>query len=163
MKSFTDNQGRTWGIVINVDAIKRVRSLLQIDLLGIVEGKLVEELIRDPVKLCDVVYVLCKPEADARSISDEDFGRAMAGDAIDNATTALLEELVDFFPSPRDRANLQKVLRLTWKMMDKAREVIEQRLSSGEIEKEAEQVLVNVGGLSSTVPELSVSTQEPLR
>ncbi|MCK4660506.1 MAG: hypothetical protein KAV82_13370 [Phycisphaerae bacterium] len=72
MKSFTDNAGRSSTIAINVDAIKRVRGLLDVDLLKIVEGTLIEKLIRDPVLLCDVVYAVCKPEADAKDVSDED-------------------------------------------------------------------------------------------
>ena len=56
-----------------------------------------------------MLYVLCKPEADERNVSDEDFGRAMAGDAIEQATTTLLEELVDFFPKGR-RELLAKAL-----------------------------------------------------
>jgi hypothetical protein len=98
MKTFNDNAGRTWTVAINVDAIKRVKSLLSVNLLEAVEGKLIEQLVSDPVMLCDVLYVLCKPEADAKQVTDEDFGRAMAGDAIDLGTTCLLEELVDFFP-----------------------------------------------------------------
>src|SRR5690606_18405993 len=98
MKTFNDNAGRTWTVAINVDAIKRVKSLLGVNLLDAVEGKLIEQLVSDPVMLCDVLYVLCKPEADAKQVSDEDFGRSMAGDAIDHGTTCLLEELVDFFP-----------------------------------------------------------------
>jgi len=109
MKTFQDNAGRTWTVAVHVDALKRVRSLLDVNLLGVVEGNLLERLIADPVLLCDVVYVLCKPEADARGITDEEFGRAMAGDAIEHATTALLEELVDFFPLARRRL-LQKAL-----------------------------------------------------
>ena len=120
MKTFTDNAGRTWTIAINVDAIKRVKGLLDVNLLEVVEGTLIERLIRDPILLCDVVYVVCKPEADEKRVSDEDFGRAMAGDAIEHATKALLEELVGFSPSPRDRANLQRVLETTWRVMDKA-------------------------------------------
>ncbi len=99
MKTFTDNAGRTWTIAINVEAIKRVRGLLNVDLLEIVDGKLIERLIRDPVLLCDIVYAVCKPEADAKNVSDENFGRAMAGDAIEHATKALLEELVGFSPA----------------------------------------------------------------
>ena len=63
-----------------------------------VDGTLLEKLINDPILLCDVIYCVCMEEADSRGVSDEDFGRAMAGDAIELATTALLEELVDFFP-----------------------------------------------------------------
>src|SRR5262245_66052332 len=101
MKTFSDNAGRIWTLQINVDAIKRVRDLAEVNLLEVVEGKLLERLISDPVLLCDVIYSVCKPEADAKQVSDEDFGRAMAGDAIEAATTALLEELVGFFPQAR--------------------------------------------------------------
>jgi hypothetical protein len=157
MKTFTDNAGRTWTLAINVDAIKRVRGLLNVDLLEIVEGKLIEKLIRDPVLLCDVVYAVCKPEADTRNVSDEDFGRAMAGDAIEHATKALLEELVGFSPSPRDRANLQRVLETTWRVMDKARDVIEARLESVNVEKVVEQALATAGTSSGAAPASSAS------
>jgi hypothetical protein len=158
VKTFNDNAGRTWTIAINVDAIKRVRSLLDVDLLEIVEGKLIEKLIRDPVLLCDVVYAVCKPEADAKGVSDEDFGRSMAGDAIEHATKALLEDLVGFSPSPRDRANLQRVLATTWNVMDRARDLVEKRLESGELEQVVERALATAGSSSGAAPESSVST-----
>lgn len=141
MKVFKDNAGREWTVELNVAALKRVKSLTGVDLLGVLDGTLVERLIRDPVLLCDVVYAVCKPQADERSVTDEDFGRAMAGDAIEHATEALLEELVSFCPSPRDRANLGRVLKATRDVMDKARDIVEAKLDSGELEKAAEQAL----------------------
>ncbi len=163
MKTFTDNAGRTWTVAINVDAIKRVRGLVGINLLEVVEGTLIEKLIRDPVLLCDVVYAVCKPEADARNVGDEDFGRAMAGDAIEHATKALLEELVGFSPSPRDRANLARVLETTWRVMDKARDLIEARLTSNELERTIEQALRNASDSSISVPVSSASIPGPSR
>ena len=102
MKTFNDNAGRTWTLSVNIAAVKRVRSLLDVDLLELADGKLLERLVGDPVLLCDVIYCLLKPEADAAQVGDEDFGRAMAGDAIDCATEALLEELVAFFRQGKD-------------------------------------------------------------
>jgi hypothetical protein len=158
MKTFTDNAGRTWTLAINVDAIKRVRGLLDVDLLGILDGQLIERLYRDPVLLCDVVYAVCQPEADAREVSDEEFGRAMAGDAIDHATKALLEELVNFCPSPRDRANLQRILDTTWNVMDKARDVIEARLATVDAEALVAQALATSGSSSGAAPASSASS-----
>jgi hypothetical protein len=112
MKTFTDNAGRAWTVTINVECIKRVRTLLQVNLLDAVEGQLIERLVTDPVLLCDCVYAICQPEADARGITDEDFGRAMAGDVIEHACTALLEELVDFFPQPKRQVLAKALLRL---------------------------------------------------
>jgi len=160
MKTFTDNAGRTWTIAINVDAIKRVRGLLDVNLLDVIEGKLIDRLIRDPVLLCDVVYAVCKPEADTRSVSDEDFGRAMAGDAIEMATKALLQELVGFSPSPRDRANLGRVLATTWRVMDKARDLIEARIEGVNIEKVVEQALASAGSSSGAAPESAASSPD---
>jgi len=123
MKIFKDNAGRAWSVCINIDTIKRVRSLLDINLLEIAGGQLVEQLISDPVQLCNVLYAVLKPDADALKISDEDFGRAMAGDAIEQATTALLEELVDFFPLARRRVlskALGKIKALQSRMLELA-------------------------------------------
>lgn len=161
MKTFTDNAGRTWTVAINIDAIKRVRALLDVDLLEIVDGKLVERLIRDPVLLCDVVYVLCKPEADAQGVSDEQFGQAMAGDVIEHATRAVLEELVDFSPSPRDRATLGRVLKTTYAVMDRARDMIDARLDSGELDRVIEQALQTAGRSSGAALASSASTPDP--
>ena len=141
MRSFKDNQGGQWSVEINVTAIKRVRGLTGEDLMQVIEGTLIEKLIRDPVLLCDVVYAICKPEADACSVSDEEFGKAMAGDAIEAATTAVLEELVGFCPSPRDRANLGRVLQATRKVMDRARDLVEKKLDSGELDRLADRLL----------------------
>jgi hypothetical protein len=157
MKAFKDNAGREWTIEINVAALKRVKSLAGVDLLGVLDGTLIERLIRDPVLLCDAVYAVCKPQADQRSVSDEDFGRAMAGDAIEQATEALLEELVGFCPSPRDRANLGRVLKATRDVMDKARDIVEARLDSGELEKAAERALQTLGSSSGSAPASSGS------
>ena len=165
MKTFKDNVGRTWTVSITVDAIKRVRGLLDVDLLEVVGGKLIDRLITDPVLLCDIVYAVCKPEADAQSVSDEDFGRTMAGDAIEQATTALLEELVSFSPSPRDRANLKRVLDTTRRVMDKARDLVEQRIESGELDRIAEESLQShvggVGDSSGNSPGSSASIPPP--
>jgi len=156
MKTFKDNASREWTVEINVAALKRVKSLTDVDLLGVLDGTLIERLIGDPVLLCDVVYAVCKPQADEREVSDEDFGRAMAGNAIEHATGALLEELVSFCPSPRDRANLGRVLKATRDVMDKARDIVEARLESGELERAAEAALAQaqtgLGSSSGSAP-----------
>jgi biotin synthase-related radical SAM superfamily protein len=161
VKTFKDNKGREWKIEVTVATIKRVRDLLEVDLLELLEGKLIERLIRDPVLLCNVVYAVCRPQAEAEQITDEDFGAAMAGDAIDNATKALLEELVNFSPSPKDRANLIQVLETTWAAMDRARELIAEKIAGGEVTKAIEQALAELGPSSGSSPVSSDSTPAP--
>lgn len=172
MHTFKDNQGREWTVEITVAAIKRVRGLAGVDLMEVLEGSngLIEKLVRDPVLLCDVIYAACKPQADERQISDEAFGASMAGDAIEHATAALLEELVDFCPSPRDRANLGRVLVATREVMDKARDVVERRIDElidgGALERAVLEAVpptveAAAGGSSGSAPASSASIQPP--
>ncbi|MBT4819068.1 MAG: hypothetical protein HON70_25395 [Lentisphaerae bacterium] len=151
MKTFKDNAGRTWTVGVNVDAIKRVRTVLDVNLMEAVEGDLLEQLSSDPVLLCDVIYVVCKPEADAQSVSDEDFGRAMAGDAIEHATTALLEELVDFFPRGKRRV-LHKALAKLQAVEARAVEYAQARLEDPELDRRIEAALSSPTDLSSSLP-----------
>ena len=160
MKQFTDTQGRSWTIEINVAALKRVKGLTGVDLMDVLDGDLVQRFIRDPVLLCDVLYAVCKPQADKENITDEDFGRAMAGDAIERATESLLDEIVSFCPNPRDRAALGKVLEATRTAMTKARDLMEMRLDSGELDRaidEALEAAQTPGDLSTAALELSGS------
>lgn len=157
MKTFTDNAARTWTVSINVDAIKRVRDLAGVNLLDVVDGKLLEQLTSDPILLCDCLYSVVKPEADARKISDVDFGRSMGGDAIDAATTALLEELVDFFPSAR-RTVLAKAMAKLKTLQSKALAAVETRLDSSELDALMETQLKRLMSSSGSAPESSEST-----
>jgi len=153
MHSFTDTQGRIWSVAIHVDAIRRVRALLEINLLDAVDGRLLERLVTDPILLCDILFALVKPEADARNVSDEDFGRALGGDVLDHATTALLEELVDFFPSGR-RTVLRKALEKLKKLETLALEATTKRLESDELEQKLAAAFASTGSSGSS-PESS--------
>ena len=144
MKTFTDNAGRSWDISVTVDAIKRVRSLLDVDLMEAAAGKLIQQLADNPVLLCDVIYCIVKPQADEKEITDEAFGKAMAGDAIDQATSAFLEDLVNFFPIQR-REMLQKVLVKLKNLEAIAAEVVNKRLDSPELETQMRAELESIG------------------
>jgi hypothetical protein len=133
MKKFIDALGRYWVVDINVATIKRVKALTEINLLTVVEGELVERLSSDPILLCDVLYGVCKPQADREGISDEDFGAGLAGDAIADATTCLIEALVEFFPEPRRRL-LQRAAAKFQQLQIKAFQMIETKLENSTIE-----------------------------
>lgn len=96
-RRFIDSAGRPWVIVVNVPGIRRVQTMVGLDLVAAVTGRTKD--LADPVKLVDVVYVLCKPQADAAGVTDEQFGEAMAGDAIDHACDALIQATCDFLPA----------------------------------------------------------------
>jgi hypothetical protein len=162
MHSFQDNAGRTWTVAINVAAVKRVRSLMKLDLYKLVDDgfKPLGELVADPVQLADVLYCLCKDEADAKQISDEDFGRALYGDAITLAAEAFVEELFDFFPDARTRMSLRKVVaagkKVKARLLDHAETVLDQL----DPEAEARKLIASFGsspGSSGSTPAPSPS------
>jgi hypothetical protein len=124
--------------------------LLDVDLIeGVVKEGVIDELATNPILLCDVIYAICKPEADKQNITDEQFGQAMAGDAIELATEALLEELVDFFPEAKRRV-LRKAMGRFKKMEMKALEVADKYLEDPESEKEMEQEIERLMNLSGS-------------
>jgi len=99
VRSFTDSAGRTWTLALNLGAVKRLKALLDVDLLGLAEGDppLLTRLGTDVILLCDVIFALIKPQADQAGVSDEEFASALGGDAILAAQKAFYEELADFF------------------------------------------------------------------
>jgi len=156
MHTFTDNAGRVWTIAVNVATIKRVQGLLKINLYKLLDDnfKGLGELLGDIIQLVDVLYCLCKEEAEARKVSDEDFGRAMFGDAIHQATEAFLEELIDFFPDPKVRRSLRKIIAESRKVRGRMLDRAEQVLESFDADREANRLLRSFG----IAPESSDST-----
>jgi len=163
MKTFKDNAGKTWNIQVNVDAVKRVRSLLDVDLMNAVEGELLQQIGNDPCLLCDIIFCICKPQADAEGVSDVDFGQAMAGDCIEHATDAFLEELINFFPLAKRRL-LMKVQEKTNLLIQKVMDLAEEKLDDPKLEEMMEAALRDAGnsfgnlqGQSGSTPDRSPS------
>lgn len=131
MHSFRDSEGRPWDVVINVATMKRVRTLVGVDLYKLPEDgfKPLGELLGDPCKFVDTLYAIVKPAADAKSITDESFGAALGGDYIEKASEAFVEELIDFFPDARRRSALRKVIEkgkaIGVKLMERGEKVID--------------------------------------
>lgn len=159
MQTFTDNLGRTWYVAINVTTIRRVRAALGIDLYALVEDGLQElgKLVADPIQLANVLYVLCQEDADAKHLSDEDFGRALAGDAIQQAAEALVEDLVDFFPDERSRTCLRQVIAKGKQVREKLLEHAETLLDNLNVDSCANAWIAS----SMNSRELSASTPDP--
>ncbi|MDD4818281.1 MAG: hypothetical protein PHI85_09960 [Victivallaceae bacterium] len=165
MRSFTDNNGRTWILHVTVGAIKRVRALCGVDLAGIItvtdggkpQMELLERLASDPVLLVDVLYAVCREEADAKNISDEEFGRGMAGDAIEFATSALLDEIIDFFPEAKRRV-FQKILSASRRFQEKSKEALTALLNDPALDGKIDQALEALANSSANLPESPAST-----
>jgi len=143
MRTFQDNAGRTWIVAVTVDSIKRVRDLLGEDLLDI--ERTLPRLLADPILLCDVVYSICKPQADVEKISDVDFARAMAGDSIAHAKEALIEELINFFHEPKQKEVLRLAIEKANYLTQQVVKLVKQRLEKTTLPAEIEAALSVVG------------------
>lgn len=163
MKTFTDNAGRTWTISLTIDAAKRVKSLLGVNLLELESGDppLLTRLGTDVILLCDVIFALVKPQADAAGVSDQEFAAALGGDVVLAAQSAFYEELVDFFRK-LGRGDLAKAVDAQRRMIDLAVARIETRIDRLDLEAAVETCLPEgrstLGGPSTNWPPSSEST-----
>ena len=161
MHEYIDDTGYKWRVEINIQAVKEVRGALNIDMFD-PGGDVLAKLFDDPLTLCDILYVLCKAQAEKAGITDEDFGRRLRGDAIDAASTAFIEELADFFPNHR-RQILQAMTATIQKLETLNTERTVELLSGDEMEEIVRNHLKTVmdrisGRLSTKAPAQSEST-----
>jgi hypothetical protein len=167
MHSFRDADGRAWNLDVTIPVLRRVRDALGVELLDLADPKsdLFRKVARDPVLLCDMLFVLCQKAAEAESVADEQFGRALRGDALEAATDALMRAIADFFPSGR-KAILTSLLDKMSEYDKRAEAAILERLNSQQtktaLDRELELALwpgPSAGGL----PESSASIRLPSR
>jgi hypothetical protein len=137
VKQFKDATGRDWDITVNVNSAKRVRDLVSVDIFNLYSTE-ADRVFSDPITLVNVLYALCEEQVKQRKVvdkdgnerpmNDNDFGEALFGDAIEQAATAMLEEVADFFQSSRRkilRAQLEKATTVARKLEAKQMELIE--------------------------------------
>jgi hypothetical protein len=174
MKTFTDNAGRVWTLSLTLEAAKRVKSLLGVNLLELDRGDppLLTRLGTDVILLCDVIFALVKPQADQQKVTDEQFGAALGGEAVLAAQTAFYEELVDFFRKA-GRGDLAKItaaqkrmIDLTVQKMETGADITEaklrDRMEAVDLEAEVNKVIAEeLGEPSTSLPASSGSIPAP--
>jgi hypothetical protein len=133
VRAFKDTAGRTWVVSVTVADLKRIRQLTGIELGKLPVGKLVETL-SDPETFVDVLFVLVKDQADRAGISDEQFGRSLGGDTLENASQVFWRAWADFCPSQTRRLLLglaETAEERTRELVDKALEELRTPTTSG--------------------------------
>jgi hypothetical protein len=166
--AWTDCEGRRWSTVITVGAIKRVQQLVDVNLLEVFDGQLLNRLADDPVLLANTLYAVCQPQAEERHIDDVAFGELLVGDAIEEAAEALVRGVASFFPQRR-RAALERL----WTRLTQARTetltmatnkldspLLEQALQTQiqQLSDQIDQRLSEFGSTSGNSPASSAST-----
>lgn len=142
MKTFKDAVGRGWSIDINCWTIKLLRNA-EIVNLSCPPGEAMArlgDLLADPVKTVEALWVLVQDAAAKPGITAEQFDAAMWGDAMESACRALTHELVEFQPGAEVRAALRALIAAGEQVQADALIVARDkiRLAQSEIEAEAE-------------------------
>jgi hypothetical protein len=112
--------GREWLLKLDAPKIREVRQ--QFDGLDLADTdrsmSAYDRCAADPVLLVDVLYVLCRQAVQDAGLTDRQFGEALVGPAIADATKALVDAYADFSPARAAaiRARQQQVTEL----MDRA-------------------------------------------
>jgi len=122
MSSFIDNQGRTWCVRITVSTLRRIKdmtgaSVNLADFFG--EDGALAKLATDPLEMVKILYAIMKPDADRCGLSEEQFCDAISGDAIEEATNAIILGIADFFPKSQG-ALLRRLLAMGQRQRDNA-------------------------------------------
>lgn len=109
MKIFKDKDGREWVVSITVGSVKQVKAALGVDLLDCGADALAR-LFGDVVRVVEVLYVLCAEQCRSRGVSEDAFAGSFCGESLEAAADAFALELADFFPSPRARDALRRLI-----------------------------------------------------
>jgi hypothetical protein len=170
MKVWKDAVGREWSLTLNVRTVKQVRDEIRIDLTQ--TEKSLPLVMDDPVALGDILWVLCRKQAEERGINQDQFLEALKGEALDEARTQFVEEWVSFFP-PSETAKryvIRQTLEMVRRTNDAYRAEVErqfQRLADQRIlEEQARMELQKAmnaeasGRLSTSSPESSEWTRD---
>ena len=109
MHTFKDGDGHEWELSLDLPKARKLRDKIGVNLLD--GGAGLEKLAADGFLLLDAIYLLCEPQATAAGINEEQFQVALSdGDAILEASDALMEELSRFIPK-RHRQTFQMALQ----------------------------------------------------
>jgi hypothetical protein len=142
MATFTDNKKRNWGIEISITVLKRVRNELDLNLVQIFSGDLLDRLAGDPLLLGELLWVLCAEQAHQRGVTPEEFGH-LSGDALagpGGALEALEVALADFFPTQK-RSALKLWIQKRNRMEDLAIDAATRDLKSDRMERLLKKIL----------------------
>lgn len=98
--TFNDTKGNNWNASITVGALRRVLAQTEIDLTRLFDDEKaepVQKLLANPIVIADVVFAVVEPQATAKGIDAAAFGELLEGQALAEATDALLDALAVFF------------------------------------------------------------------
>lgn len=137
MATWKDKNGKEWNCEITIKTLKQIKQRLGIDLLELQES--IKKLIANKYLLCNVLYLAHEDICKQLNITDEDFGGLLVGDTIDDATKALIDSLISFFPV-QQREMLAKITNKREQVMAAIYQKMGQEIDNLPMEKVVEEI-----------------------
>jgi hypothetical protein len=100
MRNFTDTKNRQWTPEINLFTAARIKRNLNVDIDNI---ESLSAAFVDLATLADFLFISIEDQAMKAGVSSEDFGRALSGSVLEQATDALVYAVSDFFADAAKR------------------------------------------------------------
>jgi len=139
MRAFKDKAGREWRIEANFGSYARVKSSTGVKLYDIATESR-ESLVQlaDAFTLGSVVWAMIEPQAEASGVTPEQFYEAVDGQVLNDAYSALIDEMIFFCPT-RQRKVLEMAVAKVRAADAKADKLVDESLS--EFEQEIDRVI----------------------
>ena len=119
--------GKEWLVAVDGPKIRRIREACGID-LGARDCSQFDRLTNDPLLAQDVLWQLCRKDAEAAGLDCDQFQGLLSGDVGEAAGNALIEAVIDFFPS-QQRKLLRDMLTKNRAVQEAATEAASTRIS----------------------------------
>ena len=167
MKQFKDAKGREWQIEVNAASVELVSDLVGVSLTGLLACGDVErycDFLDHPKQFSETLWLLVQKQAESKSVARDDFKAAINGDAREDATAALQEEIICFFPRSK-REGIRTTLRTLQEMGQALHAKGVQKIQAIDVDKESQKILRQLeekfGEKSCAAPATSASTPAP--
>lgn len=112
---FTDSLGREWFVRIDVNALRRIRDGMGINIGDwSIAGNVLKQLIIDDLFVAELACCILSPEianrkVEGRQMTNADFFSGIATDAIERAHEAIKEALIESFRSAVVRTAVREI------------------------------------------------------
>jgi hypothetical protein len=97
--TFTDSKNQSWTMSLTAPLVRKIQQATSINLTDLKSDPF-EKLALDPLKLADVIWMLCETQATSAGLDAEQFLTQIAPH-IDDAVAALEAAVTNFFPASK--------------------------------------------------------------
>ena len=150
--SFKDADGRDWYIVLTVGKCRKVKQHCGLELTKLWQSDDgLAELITDPIRFAEILWVLCEERADTLAVTPDQFGDALDSRAIEMAFEAFTDAIVNFSP-PAMRQAIRNAIDTTQEAQAKTGEAMASWVQSPKVQQMIDaQIQKAVEGANATL------------